>query len=125
MVVNLVSFGYKNGVPVDADLVFDVRCLPNPHFVETLRERTGLEAPIVEFLAALPGYEELLSRLSDLLLFLLPRYRNENRSYLTIGIGCTGGRHRSVAVAERLGELLRADGWSVDVRHRDLERRTA
>lgn len=123
MAVFLVSFGFKHGPPHGSDLLFDVRYLPNPHFVDGLRERTGLERPIVEFLTAQPGYEELLSRLSDLLLFLLPRYRNENRSYLTIGIGCTGGRHRSVAVAEGLGGVLRNAGWSVDVRHRDIERK--
>lgn len=123
MAVSIVSFGFKHGPALGVDLLFDVRFLPNPHFVEGLRERTGLEEPVTSFLANQDGYAQLLARLSDLLLFLLPRYRTENRSYVTVGIGCTGGQHRSVAVAEALAGTLRAAQWNVDVRHRDLERR--
>lgn len=121
MAVSLLSFGFKHGAPSGADLVFDVRFLPNPHYVAGLRELTGAEAPVREFLTAQPGYAELLERLAALLLFLLPRYRQENRSYLTVAIGCTGGRHRSVAVAERLASSLAEEGWTVAVRHRDLD----
>jgi len=123
MAVSLVSFGFKHGLPAGADLVFDVRFLPNPHYVAGLRERDGREQEVVGFLEEQRDYAALIDRLAELLLFLLPRYRQENRSYLTIGIGCTGGRHRSVAVAERVGERLSAEGWAVDLRHRDLEER--
>ncbi len=122
MAVSLVSFGFKHGPPNGSDLVFDVRFLANPHFVPELRERSGLDQPIVDYLERQPEFSELVARLADLLLFLLPRYRQENRSYLTIGVGCTGGRHRSVAVVERLAGRLRGGGWSVDARHRDLEK---
>jgi UPF0042 nucleotide-binding protein len=121
MSVSFVSFGFKHGPPNGADLVFDVRFLPNPHYVDHLRERDGRETPIVEFLDSQPDFSLLIERLADLLLFLLPRYRQENRSYLTIAVGCTGGRHRSVAVSERLAARLAADEWRVDVLHRDLE----
>ncbi|HLF57050.1 MAG TPA: RNase adapter RapZ, partial [Thermoanaerobaculia bacterium] len=121
MAVSLVSFGFKHGPPSGADLVFDVRFLPNPHYVDHLRDRAGTEEAIFEFLDAQRDFGELVERLSDLLLFLLPRYRQENRSYLTVAVGCTGGRHRSVAVCERLAGRLTEQGWSVDVHHRDLD----
>jgi RNase adapter protein RapZ len=122
MAVTLLSFGFKHGAPVGADLVFDVRFLPNPHYVSELRERTGREPEVVAFLDAQPDYDALLTRLTDLLAFLLPRYRQENRSYVTVAIGCTGGRHRSVAVAEALAERLRKQDWPAEVRHREIER---
>ncbi len=122
MTVSLVSFGFKHGIPQGADLVFDVRFLPNPHFVPGLREKTGQEPEVRAFLDQQPDFHALLDRLSDLLLFLVPRYRAENRSYLTIGIGCTGGRHRSVAIAEELGSRLKAQGCTARTAHRDLER---
>ena len=122
MVVSLVSFGFKHGIPYGTDLLFDVRFLPNPHFVPGLRERTGQEEPVQEFLDEQPDFSELVSRLLDLLTYLLPRYRQENRSYVSVAIGCTGGRHRSVAVAERLGEALEAEGWPARIIHRDLAR---
>jgi UPF0042 nucleotide-binding protein len=122
MTVSIVSFGFKHGLPNAADLVFDVRFLPNPHYVAELRDRSGLERPVLEFLEALPDFGELVDRLDEIVAFLLPRYRQENRSYLTLAIGCTGGRHRSVAVAERLAGRLRERGWEVGVRHRELER---
>lgn len=122
MTVSIQSFGFKHGLPNAADLVFDVRFLSNPHYVTELRERTGLERPVLDFLEALPDFGELLARLDEIVAFLLPRYRTENRAYLTVAIGCTGGRHRSVAVAEELAARLRARGWDVGVRHRELER---
>lgn len=122
MTVSVVSFGYKHGLPNGADLVFDVRFLSNPYYVDELRGRTGLETPVIEFLAAQPDFGELLTRLDEMASFLLPRYRQENRAYLTLAIGCTGGQHRSVAVAERLADRLRARGWEVGVRHRELEK---
>jgi UPF0042 nucleotide-binding protein len=122
LVVSLVSFGFKFGIPNGSDLVFDVRFLPNPHFVPGLRERTGQETPVQEFLDRQPEFGELLARLSDLLLYLLPRYRRERRSYLSIAVGCTGGRHRSVAICERLASQLAAAGWVARVTHRDLAR---
>jgi UPF0042 nucleotide-binding protein len=120
LVVSLVSFGFKHGIPHGADLLFDVRFLPNPHFVPGLREQTGRDAAVCDFLEAQEEYGETLERLEDLLAFLLPRYRRENRSYLTIGVGCTGGRHRSVAIVERLKDSLEAAGWSVRTVHRDV-----
>lgn len=125
MVVSLLSFGFKYGTPPGVDLMFDVRFLPNPHFVAELRARTGSEPEVLEFLDRQPEFGDLVARVADLLRFLLPRYRQENRSYLTIAVGCTGGRHRSVAVVERLAALLEKDGWTSRVHHRDLDRGSA
>ncbi|HKV11567.1 MAG TPA: RNase adapter RapZ [Thermoanaerobaculia bacterium] len=122
MVVSLVSFGFKHGIPYGTDLLFDVRFLSNPHFVPGLREQTGQDAGVREYLEKLPDYGELVERLSDLLTFLLPRYRQENRSYVSVAIGCTGGRHRSVAVCERLKQELDERGWPARVIHRDIAR---
>lgn len=122
MVISLVSFGFKFGIPYGTDLLFDVRFLPNPHFVPGLRERTGREIEIQDYLGALPEYGAFLRRLEEFILYLLPRYRQENRSYLSIAIGCTGGRHRSVAIAEALGERFAAAGWAVRIIHRDMAR---
>lgn len=122
MVVSLVSFGFKHGIPYGTDLLFDVRFLSNPHFVPGLREQTGQDAAVQEYLLRHPDYEEVVNRFSDLLLFLLPRYRRENRSYLSVAVGCTGGRHRSVAVAERLRERLEKNSWPARVIHRDISR---
>jgi UPF0042 nucleotide-binding protein len=122
MVVSLVSFGFKHGVPVGTDLLFDVRFLANPHFVPGLREQTGQDAEVLEYLEQQPDFEELISRLADLLAFLLPRYRRENRSYLSVAVGCTGGRHRSVAICERLEKRLDAAGWPARLLHRDIAR---
>jgi UPF0042 nucleotide-binding protein len=122
LVVTLLSFGYKHGVPVDADLVFDVRCLPNPHFVPTLRPKTGKDAAVVRFMERDASTREFMDRLEDYLRFVVPHYVAEGKSYLTIAVGCTGGKHRSVMLAERLRRALRdVEGISVRVRHRDIE----
>jgi UPF0042 nucleotide-binding protein len=120
LVVSLVSFGFKHGIPHGTDLLFDLRFLPNPHFVPGLREQTGQDAPVRDYLEAQAEYGETLARLADLLEFLLPRYRRENRSYLTIAVGCTGGRHRSVCMVEDLRRRLEKDGWAVRTVHRDV-----
>jgi UPF0042 nucleotide-binding protein len=120
MVVNLVSFGFKHGVPVDADLVFDVRCLPNPHFVESLRPLTGRDAAVVRYMRRQPASREFIDRLNGFLRFALPHYVQEGKSYLTVAIGCTGGRHRSVMIAEALEKgLKKVKGVRIRVKHRD------
>lgn len=121
-VVSLVSFGFKHGIPAGSDLMFDVRFMSNPHFVPELKELTGQDAAVRHFLDELDEYHELLQRVEELLLFLLPRYQRENRSYVSVAVGCTGGRHRSVAVAEELAHRLEAADWSVRVIHRDISR---
>lgn len=122
MQVSLVSFGFKYGIPTGSDLLFDVRFLPNPHFVPELRPLSGRDEPVLAYLEGQPDYVELVDRLSELLLYLLPRYRRENRSYLSVAVGCTGGRHRSVAIVESLGKRLREAGWEPKLRHRDMDR---
>lgn len=122
MVISLVSFGFKHGIPSGTDLLFDVRFLSNPHFVPGLREQTGQDAGVQEYLDRQPDFEELVRRLTELLVYLLPRYRRENRSYLSIAVGCTGGRHRSVAICERLKTKLETQGWPARVIHRDIAR---
>jgi UPF0042 nucleotide-binding protein len=120
MVVNLVSFGYKHGVPMDADLVFDVRCLPNPHFVEGLRQLTGRDPAVVRFMRRHEATRDFIDRLTSFLAFALPHYVEEGKTYLTVAIGCTGGRHRSVMIAEALGKsLARVKGVRLRVQHRD------
>jgi len=121
LTLSLVSFGFKFGIPYGTNLLFDVRFLPNPHFVPGLREETGLDSGVRHFLDAQPEFGEILDHLSALLLYLLPLYRRENRSYLTVAIGCTGGRHRSVAVTEELRRRLSEEGWAVRVLHRELD----
>jgi RNase adapter protein RapZ len=123
LVVTLLSFGFKHGVPVDADLMFDVRCLPNPHFVPTLRRRTGRDRAVVTFMERDPSTREFIDKLEEYVRFTLPHYVGEGKSYLTIAIGCTGGRHRSVMIAERLaGALAHVTDTSVRVKHRDIKR---
>jgi UPF0042 nucleotide-binding protein len=120
MVVNLLSFGYKHGVPVDADLLFDVRCLPNPHFVERLRGLTGRDRAVVRYMRRHESTRDFIDRLTSFLKFALPQYVHEGKSYLTVGIGCTGGQHRSVMVAEALRRTLGdVKGVRVRVKHRD------
>ena len=120
MVVNLLSFGYKHGVPVDADLVFDVRCLPNPHFVDSLRKLTGRDAAVVRYMRKHPATQDFIDKLTSFLKFALPHYVEEGKSYLTVAIGCTGGQHRSVMMAEALKTSLgRVKGARLRVKHRD------
>ena len=120
MVVNLVSFGFKHGVPEDADLVFDVRCLPNPHFVDNLRPLTGRDRPVVRYMLRHAQTQEFIDKLTSFLRFSLPQYVKEGKSYLTVAIGCTGGRHRSVMIAETLKKSLgTVKGVRLRVKHRD------
>jgi RNase adapter protein RapZ len=120
--VNVVSFGYKHGLPIDVDLVFDCRFLPNPHWVDELRPLTGLDESVRDYVLTRPGTDEFLTQLDRLLELTLPGYEREGKAYLSIGVGCTGGRHRSVVVAEQLGERLRAHGYRAAVHHRDVDR---
>ncbi len=120
--VSLVSFGYKHGIPYDSDLVFDVRFLPNPHFVDSLRSLDGRDAAVREFVFKHEESRQLLDRLKDLLKFLVPLYQREGKAYLTVAMGCTGGRHRSVALVEELKPFLEAQGFPLAVTHRDLDR---
>ena len=121
MVVRLLSFGFKYGIPVHADLVFDLRFLPNPHFVEELRPKTGIDPDVSSYVLDAPETRELLARLRPLLDYALPQYAREGKAYLTIALGCTGGRHRSVAMAEELGRQL-GGAHEVVVSHRDAGR---
>lgn len=118
--LTVMSFGFARGLPREADLVFDMRFLRNPHWEEALRPGTGLDQPVGAYIAADPAYTDAMAAIDSLVLMLLPRYRAEGKSYLTIAFGCTGGRHRSVHVAERFGQVLRDAGFSPTVRHRDL-----
>ncbi|MBQ3125951.1 MAG: RNase adapter RapZ, partial [Clostridia bacterium] len=122
MMVECISFGFKNGLPKDADLVFDVRCLPNPFYLPALRPLTGLDAPVRDYVMRFPQSRQLLDRLIDLIDFLLPQYVREGKSQLVIAIGCTGGQHRSVTFAQALGEHLQELGCPVSIQHRDRER---
>ena len=122
MLVTLISFGFKHSTPYNIDLLFDVRLLPNPHFIEELRPKTGLDPEVLEYLRKQPEYETFYAKLLDFVTYLLPGYRKEMKSYLTIGVGCTGGKHRSVAVAQRLGEDLAERGYAVEIVHRDFRR---
>jgi UPF0042 nucleotide-binding protein len=120
--VNVVSFGYKHGLPLDVDLVLDCRFLPNPHWVDELRPLTGLDAPVREHVLAQPDAQAFLDHLDALFSTIVPAYVREGRTYLSIALGCTGGRHRSVAMAEAVGELLRQHGHDPVVTHRDVGR---
>ena len=122
MRVSVTSFGYKHGVPRDADLIFDVRFLPNPHWVRELRPLIGTDQPVKEYVLGFADAGEFLNKIEGLLSFLIPRYEEEGKSYLTIGIGCTGGHHRSVVLAEELGRWLEEQQIDANVRHRDTER---
>jgi UPF0042 nucleotide-binding protein len=122
MQLTIESFGYKHGIPLDVDLVFDVRFLPNPHWDETLRPLSGLDQPVSEFVLRQELSSEFIDRIQSLFAMLLPAYRAEGKSYLTIAIGCTGGRHRSVAIAEELGKKFVEMGQRPRVIHRDIAR---
>jgi UPF0042 nucleotide-binding protein len=120
LVVSVTSFAYKYGVPAEADLVFDVRFLPNPNFVPRLKPLTGTHPAVVRFMKRQPDTATFLRKLLGLLAYVIPRYVREGKSYLTIAVGCTGGRHRSVMMANALGEAIARKGYTVRVRHRDL-----
>jgi RNase adapter protein RapZ len=120
LTLTVMSFGYRFGLPSEADLVFDVRFLPNPHFVPRLRRLTGCHASVVRFLEREPETRRLLTRLRSFLTYVVPRFQREGKSHLTVAVGCTGGRHRSVMVAESLGAALRERGYRVNLRHRDM-----
>ncbi|HMD84675.1 MAG TPA: RNase adapter RapZ [Terriglobia bacterium] len=122
MLISAVSFGYRFGVPPDADLVFDVRFLPNPNFVPRLKNKTGRDVGVRRFMNSHPQTHEFTSRLMNLLLYLLPQYVREGKSYLTIAIGCTGGRHRSVFLTEEVANALVHEGYKTKVAHRDIGR---
>ncbi|MBE3519482.1 MAG: RNase adapter RapZ [Firmicutes bacterium] len=122
LVITVITFGYKHGLPMDADLVFDVRFLPNPHYVDELKPLSGLDAPVIKYVMSSPVTGRFLSRLKSFLDFLLPQYVTEGKSHLTIAIGCTGGRHRSVVVGEYLKEHFKTQGRTVVVEHRDIDR---
>ena len=120
ILVSSVSFGYRHGVPEDAALVFDVRFLPNPHSVPEFRPLTGRHPRVAKYIRSFPQTQEFILRISELLIYLLPHYIHEGKSYLTIGFGCTGGQHRSVMIAEEVGKRLRQAGYRVKVVHRDM-----
>lgn len=122
LMISSVSFGYKRGVPLDADLVFDVRFLPNPHFVPEFRNLTGKDAKVENYIVSFPQTREFLDRVTDLLIFLLPHYIHEGKSYLTLAFGCTGGQHRSVMIAEEIARRLGRHGYQVKTAHRDMSR---
>ena len=122
LTISITSFGFKNGIPTDADLVFDVRFLPNPHFVPEFRELTGKHPKVAKYVRQFPQTREFLDKVTEMLTFLLPHYIHEGKSYLTIGIGCTGGQHRSVMIAEELKKRLATAGYRAKSTHRDMPR---
>ncbi len=119
ILVSCVSFGFRHGVPDDADLVFDVRFLPNPHFIPEFRPLTGRDPKVAKYILSFPQTHEFIQRISDLLVYLLPHYIHEGKSYLTIAFGCTGGQHRSVMIAEDVAKRLKKAGYRIKVAHRD------
>ena len=122
LTISSVSFGFKNGVPAEADLVFDVRFLPNPHFVPAFRKLTGRHPKVAKYIRQFPQTQEFLDKVTDMLKFLLPHYVEEGKSYLTVAFGCTGGQHRSVFIAEEMKKRLEAEGHRVTTAHRDMPR---
>jgi UPF0042 nucleotide-binding protein len=122
LLVSCLSFGFKNGVPLDADMVFDVRFLPNPHFVPEFRKKTGLDPKVAAYVRQFPQTDEFLDRVTKLMLYLLPHYVKEGKSYLTVAFGCTGGQHRSVMMAEEMSKRLKKAGYEVKALHRDMAR---
>jgi UPF0042 nucleotide-binding protein len=122
MQTSVVSFGYKHGIPLDVDLVFDCRFLPNPYWDEELRHLSGLDEPVRDFVLGQPDTQAFLEKVGELLAMLVPAFGREGKSYLTVALGCTGGRHRSVVLAEELRGRLAATGVSSSVFHRDIDR---
>lgn len=123
MLISCQSFGFRNGLPQDADLVFDVRCLPNPYYVPELKEHDGTEGPVRDYVMNAPESHEMLQKLEELLAFSIPLYQREGKSQLVVAVGCTGGRHRSVAIACQLAAYLRSLGYRVELSHRDKDNR--
>ncbi len=121
MQISVVSFGFKNGIPKDTDIVMDVRFLPNPYYVKELKEKTGLDKDVQDYILSFPQSQDFADRFADLIKYLIPQYIKEGKSYLTIAIGCTGGKHRSVFMAHQLAETLRELGLSASEFHRDIE----
>ncbi|WP_209124979.1 RNase adapter RapZ [Alkalihalobacillus sp. BA299] len=119
--VNLMSFGFKYGIPIDADLVFDVRFLPNPHYIDHMRPKTGLDEEVSSYVLKWSETQQFIEKLRDLLIYMLPQYKREGKSQLVVGIGCTGGKHRSVTLAEYFGEYF-SNEYVVHVSHRDIEK---
>ena len=122
MKISVLSFGFKYGSPKDSDLVFDVRCLPNPFYVPELKHQTGLDAPVYDYVMSFDEAKNLEPKLLDLVSYLVPLYRSEGKSQLTISVGCTGGKHRSVVFAEKIFNKIKEDGFNVSVYHRDINR---
>lgn len=122
MLISVVSFGFRFGVLPEGDLVFDVRFLPNPNYLPHLKKKTGRDRGVQRYMEKYPQTREFVDRVVDLLIYLLPHYVREGKSYLTIAFGCTGGRHRSVAIAERVGKILESEGYRTKISHRDMER---
>ncbi len=120
LLVSCLSFGFKNGVPLDADIVFDVRFLPNPHFIPEFRRKTGRDPRVAAYVRGFPQTEEFLERVTGMMLYLLPHYVDEGKSYLTVAFGCTGGQHRSVMMAEEMKKRFKKAGYRVKVLHRDM-----
>jgi len=123
MTVSVMSFGFKFGIPMEADLVFDVRFLPNPHYIPELRHKTGMDAEVRDFVFSYQQTKDFVTKVEDLLAFLLPSYVDEGKTNLVIAVGCTGGKHRSVSVARELGEFAAKRGYAISVSHRDLGRK--
>ena len=123
MSVNVISFGFKFGLPLDADLVFDVRFLPNPYYIADLKEKTGLEPAVKDFIFSYQQSRDYVEKVQDLLGYSLPLYMEEGKNNIVIAVGCTGGRHRSVAVAKALGDFVAKKGYATVVSHRDMGRR--
>ena len=119
MLISCMSFGYRNGIPADSDLVFDVRFLPNPNYIPKFHNLTGRHPEVAKYIRSFPQTQEFIARITELLAYLIPHYIREGKSYLTIAIGCTGGRHRSVMMAETIGKKLAQRGFSTKVLHRD------
>ncbi|RDI41058.1 RNase adapter RapZ [Falsibacillus pallidus] len=120
--VNVMSFGFKHGIPIDADLVFDVRFLPNPHYIDHMRPKTGLDEEVSTYVLKWTETQKFIEKVTDLLGFMLPHYKREGKAQLVVGIGCTGGQHRSVALAEHIGHFFQSD-YNTRISHRDIDRR--
>jgi len=122
LIIHIVSFGFKYGIPIDSDLVFDVRFIPNPYYVPELKKRTGLEREVLDYIMSFSETRTFINKLFDMIIFLLPQYVKEGKRQLIIAIGCTGGRHRSVAIADKLYKRLKRRGANVVIQHRDINR---